>query len=103
MAAADGHVDKTELAAIAFIAKKEGMSDSDIKRCLTKPNSVKFVIPETNEEKMRYLSNLCLVMMADGIFDEREKAFCRIVGTAYGMSPTTLNQILEAAENTIKP
>ncbi len=99
MAAADGHVDNTELAAIALIAKKEGMSNKDIKRCLTKHESVKFVVPKREEDKSRYLANLVIVMMADGFFDEREKQFCKIIGSAYGMSPSAINHVIETLES----
>ena len=84
LTAADGVVDKNELAAIAVVMTREGLSEDDFKRCLENPSSVDFVMPQDKETKLRYIKDMVLLMMSDGDIDEKELLLCKLVAEKLG-------------------
>ena len=63
---ADGKIEKAELAAIAAVCSREGLTDADLKRCIKSPESIDFVPPSDNLQRIQYLKDMVLLMMSDG-------------------------------------
>lgn len=84
LAMADGTIEKSELVSIAAICAREGISESDLKRCLNDPDSIDFVMPEDEQTKIKYIKDLVLLMMSDGDIDRREILWCKIVAEKLG-------------------
>jgi uncharacterized tellurite resistance protein B-like protein len=81
---ADGKVEKSELASIAAVCSREGISDSDFKKCLENPESIEFVAPKDDKTRLRYLTDMVLLMMSDGNIDENEMGICKMTAEALG-------------------
>ena len=84
LAMADGKVEKAELAAIAAVCSREGISESEIKNLLDNPNSVDFVPPTDHQTKVKYLKDMCTLMMIDGSIDKNEVVVCKLTAEALG-------------------
>lgn len=84
LAMADGKVEKSELAAIAAVCSREGVSESEIKNFLDNPDSVDFVPPTDHQTKVQYLKDMCALMMIDGNIDKNEVVLCKLTAEALG-------------------
>lgn len=84
VAYADGRMDKREVAAIAAIMTRDDISEADFKRCLEHPESIDFVAPRDNEQKLIYLHDMVALMMIDGNIDEKEMVVCKATAEALG-------------------
>lgn len=81
---ADGKVEKMELASIAAVCSREGISQLEVEKILQNPDSVDFVPPKSKEKRVQYLKDMCLLMMSDGHIDENEVAVCKLTAEALG-------------------
>ena len=84
LAMADGRIEKSELASIAAVCAREGISESDLKRCIENPDSIDFAMPTDEGTKLRYIKDLVLLMMSDGDIDDREIVWCKLVAEKLG-------------------
>ena len=103
---ADGTVEKSELAAIAAICQREGISESDLKKCLENPESIDFVPPTDHATKVRYLQDMVCLMMCDGNIDDNEFAVCKLTAEALGFRHEIIDamilDIIAELQKTIK-
>jgi uncharacterized tellurite resistance protein B-like protein len=81
---ADGKIEKSELASIAAVCSREDISDSDFKKCLENPESIEFIAPKDDKTRLRYLTDMVLLMMSDGNIDENEMVICKMTAEALG-------------------
>lgn len=81
---ADGKVEKSELAAIASVMSREGLTEDDLQKCLDNPGDIKFVAPDTDAKKLRYISDMVMLMMVDGDLDDKEFILCKATAEALG-------------------
>ena len=58
---ADGKIEKEELAVIASVCSREGLTETDLKKCIESPNSIKFVPPTDNLKRIQYLKTFACV------------------------------------------
>lgn len=91
---ADGKVDKSELAAIAAICSREGLTEDDFRKCLNNPQSIDFVPPKDNITRVRYLKDMVLLMMSDGNVDENELLVCKLTAEALGFKHEVIDAML---------
>ena len=84
LAMADGKVEKSELAAIAAVCSREGVSESEIQNLLENPDTVDFVPPTDHQTKVQYLKDMCALMMIDGNIDKNEVVVCKLTAEALG-------------------
>lgn len=102
MMTADGKIDDNEMALIASIASREGISESDIKRCISKPGSIKFVAPDTEKKRAMYLMDMVTLMMIDGDINDLERQFCKATAVKLGYKPEVVDALLLGMIGTIK-
>ena len=81
---ADGVVQKTELASIAMVASREGVSPHKVKELIANPEKTDLVVPKSNDKKLRYLKDMVLLMMSDGDIDVRPLC-CRLRQLHYAL------------------
>ena len=98
-ALADGKLEKNEIALLVGIAKREGLSDSDIQSLLEGKLRADFTIPEDDETKRRYLKDLVTMMMIDGNIAEEEITLCCKMAVCYGYSPDIIKEIVDELLN----
>lgn len=91
---ADGVVQKSELAAIAMICDREGISEEELRRCLGNPDSISFVAPKDLETRIKYLKDMVFLMMCDGDMDDNEMRICRLTAEALGFRKEVIEALI---------
>lgn len=91
---ADGKLEKSELAAIAAVCNREGLTEDDFRKCLNNPNSINFVPPKDNITRVRYLKDMVLLMMSDGDIDQNELLVCKLTAEALGFKHEVIDAML---------
>lgn len=91
---ADGVVQKNELAAIAAVASREGISPQKVQELLSKPEKTNFIVPESDGKKLQYLRDMVLLMMSDGNINENELALCKVCAEAFGYKNEVIDVML---------
>ena len=91
---ADGKIEKAELAAIAAVCSREGLTDADLKRCIESPESIDFVPPSDNLQRIQYLKDMVLLMMSDGDIDTKEMLVCKMTAEVLGFKHEVIDAML---------
>lgn len=91
---ADGKIEKQELAAIAAVCSREGLTDTDLKRCLESPESIDFVPPANNMQRVQYLKDMVLLMMSDGNIDDNEMLVCKMTAEVLGFKHEVIDAMI---------
>ena len=94
VAFADGKLEDNEMAALAIVMEREGLSSSDLERCINNPKDIKFIPPQTSEQRIAYLRDMVLLMMCDGDIDKREFALCKATAIALGFKHEIVDAII---------
>ena len=102
LALADGKLEENELSAIAAMCAREGISESEFKRCVDDPDSIEFVMPEDEATKIKYIKDLVLLMMSDGDIDDREVVWCKLVAEQLGYRHEVTDALVLGIINDIK-
>ena len=93
LALADGQVGDAEANVIAVICQREGISDSDVKRCINNPDAVKSRLPKDHETKVKYLKDMILLMICDGDINKDELVLCKAMAQTLGLSKETIDEL----------
>lgn len=93
MAMADGRLANEELLAIHTICNHEGITEDEIQFVSNNLDSIEYVIPKDESTKRRYLSELVAVMVADGVIDDAELKFAKIIAKSFGFHPTVIDEL----------
>lgn len=102
LAVADDKLDKKELGALAAVMSRDGMTRADFERCINEPESIKMVLPKDENAKAKYLRDMVLLMMADGVVEDREMKTCKLTAQALGYEPEVVDDLLERLISSIK-
>lgn len=94
VAFADGRLEENEMAAIATVMSREGLSKSDFERCIKNPKGIQFTPPDSYEKKVQYLIDMVVLMMCDGHIDELEMLVCKRTAIALGFKHEVIDSIL---------
>lgn len=94
LSVADGNVEKPELATIAAVCSREGLTESDLQKCINDPESIEFVPPTDDKTRLRYLEDMVLLMMSDGNIDNKEMLVCKVTAKALGYKPEVIDAML---------
>lgn len=94
VALADGKATKDELMLIAAIASRENITQEQLNELLENPDMVKITLPEDEETKMRYLTDMVALMTIDGVMDDNELAMCKLYAIALGYDSSKVENIV---------
>ena len=94
VAFADGKLEDNEMAALATVMARDGLTPSDLERCIKKPNGIKFLPPETPGQRVVYLKDMVLLMMCDGNIDDKELALCKATAIALGFKHEVIDAMI---------
>lgn len=94
VAFADGKLKDNEMAALATVMARDGLTPSDFERCINKPKGIKFLPPETPGQRVVYLKDMVLLMMCDGDIDDRELALCKATAIALGFKHEVIDAMI---------
>lgn len=90
----DGKLEDNEMAALATVMARDGLTPSDLERCIKKPKGIKFLPPETPGQRVVYLKDMVLLMMCDGDIDDRELALCKATAIALGFKHEVIDAMI---------
>ena len=68
---ADGELGEDELTIIALAAARDNISERDVEKMLKGKDRIKFTVPDTDEMKKRFLTDMVVLMMVDGRLGKR--------------------------------
>lgn len=94
VAFADGKLEDNEMAALATVMARDGLTPSDLERCIKKPQGIKFLPPETPVQRVVYLKDMVLLMMCDGNIDDKELALCKVTAIALGFKHEVIDTMI---------
>lgn len=95
LAFADGKLEKNEITAIAAFAARENVDVEEVQKMLDGKDNVNFIPPQTEEDKIQYLHDLVLLMIADGNINEKEYALCKAVADQFGYREEAIDILLK--------
>lgn len=94
VAVVDGKIEKNEMAALATVMARDGLTPSDLERCIKNPKGIKFLPPETPEQRIIYLKDMVLLMMCDGEIDDKELTLCKATAIALGFRHEVIDALI---------
>ncbi len=95
LAMADGKVEKAELAAIAAMCSREGLTEKDFNKCIDDPKSIDFVVPSDDYVKLQHLRDMVLLMMCDGNINDEEMKVCKAAADALGFKTEIIDALIK--------
>lgn len=94
VATADGYLDEQEGDFLLQVGEQLELSADDVAPLIDNLGVLTFVIPETGIERTFELQTLVLLMMEDGIVDDREYALCLEYATRIGYGRAFLDDLI---------
>lgn len=91
---ADGELGEDELTIIALAAARDNISERDVEKMLKGRDRIKFTVPETDELKMRFLTDMVVLMMIDGRLGDREMRMCKNAARLYGYGDEVVDDLV---------
>lgn len=101
MAAADGHFDSVEYDLLKTIAKRNGISESQLKSIQSNPGGVKFEVPKDENEKFHQLYDLVHMMTVDNDVHSEETKLCNLFAIKFGYPKNKVNDLIESIQGNI--
>lgn len=99
MAAADGSVTTQELRLLGDRAIEWGITDDEFEAILDEAaqGDVELEIPQDDAQRRTLLSELVLMMAADGKLHQHEKKLFAVIASSMGISEAALNEVIDRA------
>lgn len=91
---ADGELGEDELTIIALAAARDNISERDVEKMLKGKDRIKFTVPDTDEMKMRFLTDMVILMMVDGSLGDSELRMCKNAARLYGYGDEVVNDLV---------
>jgi hypothetical protein len=102
IALADFQIETVELEALYNIGQEKGVEKSEIDELILHPDKVRFILPETLEEKIIYLYDFAKIIIADGIIDKNEIKSLELFCNRFGFEEINVPAIREFLINSAK-
>ena len=58
------------------------------------PDKIDFVVPESDNDKIRYLKDMVALMMIDGDIDDNELKVCKLTAKSYGFRTEVIDAMI---------
>jgi uncharacterized tellurite resistance protein B-like protein len=101
MAAVDGNFDQVEFELLKTIAKRNGISESQLKEIRQNPNDIVFEIPADKREKFHQLYDLVHMMSVDNAIHDEESKLCNLYAIKFGYNRDRIKELIEAVRSNI--
>lgn len=102
MAVIDGNFLEVELDLLKRIAKKNGISESQLNEIRKNPNGVKFEVPKDETERFNQLYELVQMMSIDNEVHPEEAKLCNLFAIRLGYQRDQIRSLLEVIRTSIK-
>ncbi len=101
MAAVDGHFEAVEYDLLKAIAKRNGISEGQLKSIQSNPEKVKFEVPADEKERFYQLYDLVHMMSIDNDIHSEETKLCNLFAIKFGYPKDKVNDLVEAIQGNI--
>lgn len=102
MAAADGNFDNIEYNLLKVIAKKNGISESQLKDIRTNPHGIKFELPSDKMERFHQFYDLVHMMSVDNSIHPEEMKLCDLFAVKFGYPRNKSKELIDTIQSNIK-
>lgn len=102
MAAVDGHFHENEKDLLKKIAKRNGISESQLEEIQRNPKDVVFEIPKDDKEKFHQLYDLVHMMSIDNQVHVEEQNLCKLFAIKFGYKRDMAGELVETVRQNIK-
>ncbi len=96
MAAVDGNFDPAESDLLKSIAKRNGISESQLAEIRKNPEGVKFEMPASKEEKFSQLYDLVHMMSIDQNIHDEEIKLCDLFAIKFGYKRGSIKELIDS-------
>lgn len=96
MAAVDGNFDHIEYELLKTIAKRNGISEAQLKAIKENPHDIIFEIPVDKKEKFHQLYDLVHMMSVDNAIHDEESKLCNLYAIKFGYNRDRIKELIEA-------
>jgi uncharacterized tellurite resistance protein B-like protein len=95
MAAVDGNFDEAEYELLKTIAKRNGISESQLKDIRKNPSGVTFEIPTDKREKFHQMYDLVHMMTVDKAIHDEELKLCNLFAIKFGYKRERVKELVD--------
>lgn len=101
MAAVDGNFDLVEFDLLKQIAKRNNISESQLKSIHTNHVDIEFTLPENKQEKFDQFYDLVHMMSIDKTVHSEEMKLCNLFAVKFGYSRDRANELIKSIQSNI--
>lgn len=94
MAAVDGHFDSVEYDLLRNIAKRNGISEGQLKEIQNNHSAIKFEIPTDKREKFHQFYDLVHMMTVDKAVHSEEQKLCSLFAVKFGYPRPNIDEMI---------
>jgi uncharacterized tellurite resistance protein B-like protein len=102
MAAVDGNFDSDEFTLLKSIAKRNGISESQLAEIRKNPQGVKFEAPVDVTERFDQLYDLVHMMSIDKNIHQEELKLCNLFAIKFGYQREKIRELIDSIQLNIK-
>jgi uncharacterized tellurite resistance protein B-like protein len=102
MAAVDGNFEEIEYDLLKTIAKRNSISESQLKQIKQNPGGVKFEIPADKKLKFHQLYDLVHMMSVDSSIHDEELKLCNLFAIKFGYQREKVRELVETIRSNIQ-
>ena len=84
LASIDGEISENEKNFIVKTAQIFGLTQEEFNQCFKDSDNLVIEVPKSDDDKVEYLKNVVVMMMADGHIDEKEREFAEYLAEEFG-------------------
>lgn len=101
MAAADGNFEDVEYDLLKSIARRNNISESELKQIRKNPEGTYFEVPVDKQEKFHQLYDLVHMMSVDHAIHDEEMKLCNLFAVKFGYSRERSKELIDSIRNNI--
>lgn len=102
MAAVDGNFDEIEYDLLKTIAKRNNISESQLRDIRKNPGIVQFEVPKDKKERFFQLYDLIHMMSVDNSIHDEEMKLCDIFAVKFGYAREKSKELIDTVKSNIK-
>jgi uncharacterized tellurite resistance protein B-like protein len=102
MAAVDGKFDDVEFDLLKTIAKRNNISETQLKQIRESPQGVTFEVPSDKKVKFSQFYDLVHMMSVDNSIHDEELKLCNLFAVKFGYKRETIAELIESIKGNIQ-
>lgn len=102
MAAADGHFRDSEKELLKTIAKRNGISESQLDEIQKNPDKVEFEVPKDEQQRFYQLYDIVQMMGIDNHIHADEQDLAKVFAVKFGFKREIAHELIDAIRQNIK-